>query len=123
MLKSITIVFVIFFSNSFYGQLTGKIIDEQTKEPIPYATVFLSDLGIGTTTNSEGEFEFKNEIPNHNIIKISALGYSDIILEINEETNRSELKISLTPKHYHLHEVIVTSGTGELQDYSITSIA
>ena len=123
MLKSITIVFVIFFSNSFYGQLAGKIINEQTKEPIPYATIFLSDLGIGTTTNSEGEFEFKNEIPNHNIIKISALGYSDIILEINEETNRSELKISLTPKHYHLHEVIVSSGTGELQDYSITSIA
>ena len=123
MLKSIFILSVILFSNSLYGQLAGKIIDNETKEPIPFANIFLSDLGIGTASNNEGEFEFKNDIPNHNILKISALGYSDVVLEINEETNRSELKISLTPKHYHLHEVVVSSGTGELQDYSISSVA
>ncbi|MGB1040045.1 MAG: TonB-dependent receptor [Flavobacteriales bacterium] len=123
MLKSLSIVFFILFSNSFFGQLTGKIIDEITKKPIPFASIFLTDLGTGTVSDNEGKFEFKNEIPNHNKLKINALGYSDTVFEINEQTNRSELKISLTPKHYHLHEVIVSTGTGELQGYSISSVA
>ena len=123
MLKSISIVFLILFSSGLYGQLAGKIMDEETKKPIPFANVFVTNLGIGTTSNKDGLFEFKNEIPNHSFLNISALGYSDIVIEINEKTNRNAFEISLNAKHFHLHEVVISSGTGELQDYSITSIA
>ena len=59
MLKSLSIVFFILFSNVFFGQLAGKIMDEVTKKPIPFATIFLSDLGTGTVSDNEGKFEFK----------------------------------------------------------------
>lgn len=105
------------------GQLTGQVLDMETNEPIPFANLLLTDMGIGTACNAEGRFEFSNEIPNHNILKISAMGYSAKIMEINEETNKTNFIIKLSPTHFHLHEIVISAGTGVLQDYSITPVA
>ena len=123
MIKPLTLIFILLFTQNVSGQLVGNVIDVESNNPIPFANLFLSDLGIGTSSNEEGKFEFKNEIPNHNILRVSAMGYSDVIIEIDEETNRKDLIIKLSPKHYHLHEVVVSVGTGVLQDFSITSVA
>ena len=38
------------------GLVTGKVLDRQTRQPVPYASVVVAGTTQGTTTNAEGEF-------------------------------------------------------------------
>lgn len=38
------------------GQVTGKVLDRQTRQPVPYASVVVAGTTTGTTCNAEGEF-------------------------------------------------------------------
>jgi hypothetical protein len=38
------------------GQVTGKVLDKQTHQPVPYASVAVLGSQAGTTSNAEGEF-------------------------------------------------------------------
>jgi hypothetical protein len=39
-------------------RLTGKIVDEKNGTPLIYATISIKGKGIGTISNTDGEFEF-----------------------------------------------------------------
>jgi hypothetical protein len=56
--------------------ITGTIIDEETREPLPYATIALKDKGKGTVSNNNGEFGLKitPDLVN-DILSVSYLGY------------------------------------------------
>jgi len=41
------------------GFISGKIIDEESKEPLPFATIGLKNKGRGTVANNNGEFMLK----------------------------------------------------------------
>lgn len=38
------------------GLITGKVLDKQTHQPVPYASVVVAGTTQGTTSNAEGEF-------------------------------------------------------------------
>lgn len=38
------------------GLVTGKVLDRQTRQPVPYASVVVAGTSLGTTSNAEGEF-------------------------------------------------------------------
>lgn len=117
------VVVVMFLSSITFSQLKGKVLDATNSKPVPFANLLLVDLATGTSADEEGNYFFDIEIPNHNKLKVTALGFSDLIIEINESSNRGDLILKLTPKHYHLHEAVISTGTGILQDYSITPVA
>ena len=57
--------FVLFFSFWVLGiqaqkSLNGKIIVAGTKEPIPNASVFLSNTSVGTISKENGQFTILN---------------------------------------------------------------
>ena len=39
--------------------ITGKIIDDETSEPLPFATIALKNRGKGTVSNNNGDFGLK----------------------------------------------------------------
>ena len=55
---------LLFLSNcvSTFGQITisGKVINEESKEPIAGANVFINNTSYKTITTAEGKFEFTN---------------------------------------------------------------
>ncbi len=56
--------------------VSGKVMDSETKEPLPFASIGIVSKSIGTITNLQGEFDF--HIPNeyrNDILVISMLGY------------------------------------------------
>jgi len=60
------------------GTVKGKILDEETGEPVPFANVALmdgSDQILGTTTNFDGEYTLKPIPPGTYDIQISYVGY------------------------------------------------
>ncbi len=64
-----------------YGQMvtiSAKALDNETKEPLPYASVGLKGKAIGTVTNLLGEFDFHfpDSLANETFV-ISMLGYAN----------------------------------------------
>ncbi len=67
-----------------YTTLTAQIIDQTTKKPVVFASVFQTGSNIGTVTNSDGEFILK--VPGkttEGTISITHLGYKNKEIAIN----------------------------------------
>ena len=82
MIRKVTFLIGLIFSVGFsLAQeqsitISGKVADAETGEVLPYATVGLVGLPIGTITNAQGEFDF--HIPTTYIaetFKITMIGY------------------------------------------------
>lgn len=122
MFKSIFIIVIFISFSPLLGQLKGVVLDIETNEAIPFANIKILDLNTGVSADNEGSFIITNQISNYSFIQVTALGYADKVIEINTKTDRNNLEILLTPKHYHLHEAVVSTRTGVLQDYSVSSV-
>ncbi|MBD3750472.1 MAG: TonB-dependent receptor [Sphingobacteriales bacterium] len=87
---------------------SGKVIDAQTKTPLPGATLTITDLKISTITDLNGNFSF-NRIPDKGsfLIQVSYLGYKYLNKTINFATTKS-MVFELQPSLIEANEVVVT---------------
>jgi hypothetical protein len=87
--------------------ITGTIIDEETLDPLPYATLGLKNSGRGTITNNNGEFGLK--IPgklSDDTLSVSYLGYIRQEIPLNEITDY-KLTISMKREFISIPEIII----------------
>jgi hypothetical protein len=83
-----------------FVSMRGKLIDKQSKEPIPYASVYVKGKSIGTTSNDDGKFLF--HIPTHfgkDTVIISVIGYhsfKQVISKLSEEESVIALRQNVT---------------------------
>lgn len=87
--------------------ITGTLYDKETQEPIIYASVGVSEAGIGTITNQQGEFRLK--LPSSlrgEKLHLSHIGYlpEDISCEIIANKYST---FSLEPNVFSLQEIVV----------------
>ncbi|TXF90796.1 carboxypeptidase-like regulatory domain-containing protein [Neolewinella aurantiaca] len=75
------------------NNLTGRILDMVTKEPVPFATVYLDGTSIGETTNDEGAFVLKGvRLPA--TLVVSHLSYETKYLELTKPGPLGDLLLS-----------------------------
>jgi len=87
--------------------ITGKIINGEDKEPLPFASIRLKNHPIGTISNENGEFDFYIPKSKRNdTLTISFIGFNSYEVPVSN-VNR-ELNIVLTPSSNVLDEVILT---------------
>lgn len=89
------------------GMLSGKVMDAKTGAPIQSALVYISDLKTGASTNSLGEYHFKNLPSGTYLIEISSVGYRSIsqnVLLSGDATQDFKLEIN----YVEASEVVVT---------------
>ncbi|MDR6562067.1 MULTISPECIES: TonB-dependent receptor [unclassified Arcicella] len=117
----LTLVFISMKAQS--QQLTGKIIDSRTKEPIIGAAIAIKGTSIGVTTDVNGKFILKTSQKPPFTVIATFVGYKKKEIEIIEFEN---LNISLIEsKGQRLDEVIVVGyGTQKRSDItgSIASV-
>ena len=94
--------------NYSFGQeslFKGKVIDQQTKQPIIYATIEIKTLKIGTYTDSTGNFSilYKNL---NDTLEFNSLGY-EMQKYCIRDLNNSMSIIELEPHIFELKEVVV----------------
>lgn len=88
-------------------EITGRVIDQKTREPLALASVRLSDDQSATVTNREGRFSIKIPVDNPSQeLLISFMGYESARLAINDQPD--PLLISLIPSTTILREVTVS---------------
>lgn len=87
---------------------TGKVIDAQTKEPLPGATITIQDLKISAITDINGTFSFKR-IPEKGkfLVQVSYLGYKYLNKTIDFATTKNII-FELQPSLIEANEVVVT---------------
>ncbi len=94
--------------------LSGKVVDAATLEGIPFSHIKIDETYWGVICDSLGFFKVSIK-PNQNL-KVSSLGYSEIIVPITSEVTDGESfqEISLDRTSYMLEEVDIYSlGTWE----------
>lgn len=69
------------FAQTNSGELSGKVLDKDTREPIPFATVIVSLQGNvvnGGTTDFNGEYRIKPLEPGRYDVSFQFVGYQEI---------------------------------------------
>jgi outer membrane cobalamin receptor len=99
----------LFCTASLWAQnrIKGKIIDE-TKEPIPGATVVIEGTLIGTTSDFDGNFEISTSQEYLITLKISFIGFASQTVVAK---NSDELLIELIEETEGLDEIVVTAAS------------
>ncbi|MEL6561754.1 MAG: carboxypeptidase-like regulatory domain-containing protein [Bacteroidota bacterium] len=87
----------------------GRVLDEETDKPLPYASVFLNNSTFGAVADENGEFEFYTKPGNYDLI-VNFFSYQPIIFPV-EFTKESAKKFvfKMRPLEYDLEEVSVES--------------
>lgn len=89
MIRNLLFTFGIFLFASLValgqpGTLKGKILDKETKEPIPFASVILENGGTqvgGTTSDFDGNYVIKPIPPGTYDLKASSVGYKPMMVQ------------------------------------------
>ncbi len=93
--------------------LSGFIKDNLSGEFLPGATIFIRNLGIGTSTNGYGFFSLTVPLGNYSL-EISYLGYDPEKKDINLQSNY-KIDFSLKQQIQRIEEVVISNlQTGEM---------
>jgi len=88
--------------------VSGKVTDRETKEPLPFASVYVKGKPIGTITNLVGEFDFHIPVEYRNeILVISMLGYSNFESPVWSLISSTPAMIEMNISAVLLQEVLV----------------
>ena len=97
-------------SEPSYGSLSGLVLDSDTGEPLPGATVLLADAGGGTSTNQNGHFSMNRLLSGTHHLIISYMGYQSAFRTIQIEPDESvQEKIGLSQQPMDITPILVES--------------
>jgi len=104
---SIIVFFIIISKGSFAqvqqatkGEITGKITDANTSEPLPSANITIKGTYYGAISDMDGNYKIQNVNPGSYTIEISLLGYKNVQVtgfKVNAgETSKLNVKLEET---------------------------
>ena len=89
--------------------ITGIIIDNETREPLPFATIGLKYKGRGTITNINGTFGLNITADSYDdTISFSYLGYIGREIPVNQFPGNN-LNISMEREYISIPEIVIRS--------------
>ncbi len=107
----LVILFTLFFTGTVNAQLTklmGTVIDNVTKEPIPFVNVYFAGTTIGTITDFNGEFALETMNAGDSITA-SSIGYNPQTKGVRKNQFQT-IQFELSPNSYGLDEVVIHAG-------------
>jgi len=75
--------------------IMGQIIDAETQEAIPYATIMFLKTGDGVISDYNGKFELEFNSENVDTLKFASIGYVSRKLATNKVLKRNVIKVTL----------------------------
>jgi outer membrane cobalamin receptor len=101
-----------------FAQVSGKVLDIETNDPLPGATIIVQGTADGIVTGFDGTFEL--DVKNGEKLIISYLGYETAFVV---STVGDFMEIYLKPDLNQLGEVVVTSGVIDIAKVRETPVA
>ncbi len=94
-----------------WGQTTkirGKVLDSETKEPMPYVNIAYRNSTIGTISDFNGNFFLETRTPSDSLI-FSVIGYKKYAIAVKKNVFQ-QVEIALVPDNIRLAEIVVVPG-------------
>ena len=74
-------------------EITGEIVNSETKEPVPYVHIVNNHLNKGTTSNTQGRFWITME--KQDTLLLSAIGFETFAFTLKEEVTTDKLVVTI----------------------------
>lgn len=106
-MRNFLLLFIFFhlYSLAYSQSINGIILDEQTKIPIEFASIYFNSSFVGTTSDLDGNFQLDISRNTSMPLTISAIGYYSITL--TDYSTGNPLIIYLSPKVYEINEIVL----------------
>ena len=120
--STLSTIGLLFIQISLFGQgvLQGVVTDQQG-EPLPFATLYVNNTTIGTTTNVEGKYSLNLNQGSHELV-FQYVGYEKKILTVQIDNKPVTLEVRLETEALQLKEVVVLAN-GEDPAYPVIRAA
>ena len=112
-MRSALFILLIFLSTSAIGQISytvsARLVDNDTQDPLVYASVFIKGRKISTISNSQGFFDF--HVPQNALndtLVVSMLGYRNFTTITSALVNDPNSTIQLERDVIVLEEVVIS---------------
>ncbi len=88
--------------------ITGRVIDNDTEEGVPFCNIFIEGEGIGATSDFDGYYTLTLE-KHYDSLSVSALGYNNLKKPILNQVEQT-IHFNLYSSSFDLAEVVVFAG-------------
>ena len=101
-------VLILFLINTLFAlaQVTGRVIDSKTRQPLDYVSVYYEGKSVGEQTDEEGRFVLKEDSAWRELT-VSSLGYITQVIRLGEFGHNKNMDIRLVPEARLLQGVTV----------------
>ena len=107
---------VLFFQNSFVlagttGKITGRIIDADTKTPLPGANVVVEGAALGAATDNNGYYVILNIPPGKYVLRALMMGYNPMkVVDVKVSTDLTTVQdFALQSMVLGMNEVVIVA--------------
>ncbi len=112
----LTALLFLFATASVFAQISGRVVDAETVEPLPGATVVVEGTTTGVTTGFDGTFTL--DASEGDILVVSFVGYEEL-----EVTAEDGMVIYLSPGENVLGELVVSTNVVDIAKNRETPVA
>ena len=89
---------------------SGRIYDNSTKEPLPYASISIPHTGTGVISNEYGEFIYHiPENSGNGLIRISFIGYETIFVDTDTVQQDIVYDFQIQPQTVEIGEIDIVA--------------
>lgn len=103
------LVFAIGASAQSRITLSGTVLDADSRETLPFASVRIDSLGLGAATNVDGHFALASVPRGRHTLTVSYIGYAARRMTVETDSVSGRMTIGLLPATEVLEEVLVTA--------------
>ncbi len=104
------------------GKISGRIIDDETGQTLPYANIEIMDKALGTVTDANGRFYFLNLSPKKYNLRITMMGYQEmIIVDVEVYSNLSTFQVIPMQSKIIEQDTVLIIAAQELVEKRLTS--
>ncbi len=89
-------------------RISGKILDIDTREPLPFINVVFKNTNIGTTSDFEGNYTIATDNPTDSL-KFSYIGYNSTTAPVKKGRIQT-LNVAMKVSSVTLNEVVIKAG-------------
>lgn len=89
-------------------QLSGRVVDGESGEALPFVTILLVGTNTGTTSDFDGTFFLESAVPVDSV-RFEYVGYKSLVKALKKQA-RQEMEVSLYPDAGLLSEAVVRPG-------------
>lgn len=98
------------------NMISGHVIEDGSEENIPFASIIILETGEGTSSNEQGQFEFRKLRPGKYTLRVSAMGYTTMTKEITVSKEfTAVVHFRLQQEALIINEVVVSANRNEVR--------